>query len=220
LVQHLTRWPVKITRQNDLKHQRWGSNSREDNSASGRQKILAAAKSCYRKTGIATTTLGDIAREARITRRTIYRYFDNKKAIIQAVVDDQALDFLSRMEDEAEDKSLAFAEQFERYIVFLVTQGQRAPGYQLMLGGDNRSTSSQYYFNSPANYQLLESLFRPRFEEAQALGTIRTDLHYKDLMAWLGRLVLSYIQVPASDRILRLQISNFVIPALTSSATL
>ncbi len=203
-----------MAEQDILDHQRWGDNRREDNSATGRQRILEAARHCYAQQGIAGTTLDDIAHQARITRRTIYRYFDNKKAIIQAVVDDQAEGFLRRMEAEAEDKALSFSEQFERYIVFLVDQGQQAPGHQLMLGNDNRATSSLYYFSSRANYQLLESLLRPRFEEAQHLGTIRTDLSYKDLMAWIGRLVFSYIQIPASRETLAWQISNFVIPAL------
>lgn len=200
--------------------QRWGNNAREDDSQSGRSRILLAAKRCYARQGIAATTLDEIAGEAKITRRTIYRYFHNKKAIIQAVVDEQARDFLCRMRDEIHDPALDFSTQLQHYIVYLVEYGQQAPGYQLLLGSDNVDASTGFYLASSDNYKLLESLIRQPFEDAQARGAIRSDISYAQLMAWIGRVVFSYIQVPASTPVLVAQIRDFVIPALRSAGEL
>lgn len=202
-----------------MKRQRWGNNAREDDSESGRDKILQAAKRCYARQGIAATTLEQIAAEARITRRTVYRYFDSKKTIIQAVVDEQSLDFLHQMKDTLQDHSLDFSTQLERYLVYLVDYGQQAPGYQLLLGSSNQDVSTPYYLASRENYKLLESLIRQPFEQARAAGEIRPDLDFDALMAWMGRVVFSYIQVPASADIVATQIRDFVIPALWVSSS-
>jgi AcrR family transcriptional regulator len=194
--------------------QRWGNNARQNDREGGRDRILASARRCYARQGIAGTTLEDIAAEAHITRRTLYRYFANKQAIIQAVVDAQALDFLRQMQSRAGDDSLSFADQLQRYIVYLVRNGQQAPGYQLLLGKKNIGASAQHYLSSRETYKLLSSLLRASFREAQQLGTIRADLDFDDLLAWTGRVVFSYIQAPATDEQLERQVAQFVIPAI------
>jgi AcrR family transcriptional regulator len=194
--------------------QRWGTNARENDPNSGRDRILRAARACYARQGISGTTLDDIAREASITRRTVYRYFDNKQAIIQAVVDGQALDFLGQMRNRAEDPSLDFPAQLQRYIVYLVQNGQQAPGYQLLLGKKNVAVTGQYYLTSRETYKLLASLLREPFQQAQDNGEIRRDLDFDNLLGWVGRIVFSYIQVPATGKILENQIAEFVIPAI------
>ncbi len=197
-----------------MDRKRWGQNTRENDPRSGRDKILKAARSCYRRQGIAGTTLDDVAREAGITRRTVYRYFRNKQAIIQAVVDEQAQSFLSRVREEVEDASLDFPRQLQRYIVYLVEFGRQAPGYQLLLGRQNAAESSRYYLGSEENYRKLKSLVRDPFLEAKASGVIRAELDLDALLAWVGRIVFSYIQVPTDPRTLESQVAEFVIPAL------
>lgn len=197
-----------------MDRKRWGHNTRENDPRSGRDKILRAARSCYQHKGIAGTTLDDVAREAGITRRTVYRYFPNKQAIIQAVVDEQAQSFLSRVREEVEDASLDFPSQLQRYIVYLVEFGRQAPGYQLLLGNRNAAQSSSYYLGSEDNYRLLKSLVRDSFLEARASGVIRAELDLDALLAWVGRIVFSYIQVPTDPQTLESQVAEFVIPAL------
>lgn len=199
--------------------QRWGINARETNPESGRGRILDAAKHCYASQGIAGTTLDDIALEANITRRTVYRYFDNKQAIIQAVVDEQALDFLQHMKTEVEDSSLDFPNQLQRYIVFLVEHGQQAPGYQLLLGKKNIAVTGQYYLASKETYKLLGGLIRKPFQQALERKEIRRDLDFDELMAWIGRVVFSYIQVPVIGEALEKQVADFVIPSILPRAT-
>ena len=194
--------------------QRWGNNARQNDREDGRDRILTSARSCYARQGIAGTTLEDIAAEARITRRTLYRYFANKQAIIQAVVDAQAMDFLRQMQARARDDSLPFADQLQRYLVYLVKNGQQAPGYQLLLGKKNIGASAQHYLASRETYKLLSSLLRDPFRDAQRTGEIRADLDFDGLLAWTGRVVFSYIQAPASDDQLEQQVAQFVIPAI------
>src|SRR5262245_38045572 len=55
--------------------------------AERREQILAAATRAFARSGVAGTRLDDIAAEAGITRVILYRHFDSKTALYQAVLD-------------------------------------------------------------------------------------------------------------------------------------
>jgi AcrR family transcriptional regulator len=52
-----------------------------------RAQIIAAATRTFAKTGFAATSLDDIAAEAGISRAILYRHFDSKTDLYQAVLD-------------------------------------------------------------------------------------------------------------------------------------
>jgi Transcriptional regulator len=49
-------------------------------------RILNATMVCLGRHGVAKTTLDDIAREAECSRATVYRYFPNRAAVVDAAV--------------------------------------------------------------------------------------------------------------------------------------
>jgi AcrR family transcriptional regulator len=55
--------------------------------AERREQILAAATRAFARSGFAATSLDDIAAEAGITRVILYRHFDSKTDLYQAVLD-------------------------------------------------------------------------------------------------------------------------------------
>lgn len=55
--------------------------------AERREKILAAATEAFARSGFAATGLDDIAGEAGVTRVILYRHFDSKTDLYQAVLD-------------------------------------------------------------------------------------------------------------------------------------
>lgn len=55
--------------------------------AQRRDQILAAATEAFARSGFAATSLDDIAAEAGITRVILYRHFDSKTDLYQAVLD-------------------------------------------------------------------------------------------------------------------------------------
>jgi AcrR family transcriptional regulator len=55
--------------------------------AQRREQILAAATQAFARSGFAATSLDDIAAEAGITRVILYRHFDSKSDLYQAVLD-------------------------------------------------------------------------------------------------------------------------------------
>jgi AcrR family transcriptional regulator len=56
-----------------------------------REVILTAAKRVFAKKGYHATTMGDVAKAARISYGSVYWYFDSKDALFHALMDDQEL---------------------------------------------------------------------------------------------------------------------------------
>jgi AcrR family transcriptional regulator len=56
---------------------------------SQKERILAAAQECFVKSGFHAASMATIARTAGMSPGLIYRYFENKNAIILAIIDQQ-----------------------------------------------------------------------------------------------------------------------------------
>jgi AcrR family transcriptional regulator len=51
-----------------------------------RARILDAVFSCAERYGLSRTTIADVAKEARLSRQTVYRYFPGRHALLAALV--------------------------------------------------------------------------------------------------------------------------------------
>jgi AcrR family transcriptional regulator len=66
-------------------HGSTGSAPEADDGAT-RNRILEAATECFLQLGIAKSTMHDVARVAELSRGTVYRYFPDRRALIDATV--------------------------------------------------------------------------------------------------------------------------------------
>ncbi len=66
------------------------------------QRILDATVRCVRQKGFHATSMGDIAREAKISVGVIYLYFENKEAILEAIAEQDLADMSAKMNEFAE----------------------------------------------------------------------------------------------------------------------
>lgn len=69
-----------------------------------RQRILEATYACIARWGISKTTIEDAAREARMSRASVYRHFPGgREELISATVAWEEIRFLGRLYDELHD---------------------------------------------------------------------------------------------------------------------
>lgn len=52
-----------------------------------RQRILEAAEACFARLGFHSTTIADVRTEAGVSTGAVYTYFDNKEAMIRAILE-------------------------------------------------------------------------------------------------------------------------------------
>ena len=86
--------------------------------ADAREKILEATYACIARYGIGKTTVEDAAREARVSRATVYRYFPGgKDQLIAEVIRWEVERFFLRLA-EAVAGAATFAELLENGLMF------------------------------------------------------------------------------------------------------
>ena len=183
-----------------------------------RVRILNAARTLYTKHGTNDVTFDDIAAAAKVSRRTIYRYFDSKHMLIQALVDEQALSFIEKMSTDLIDLSGDFDKLLEDYIVYLTIKGPQAPGRELLhgkSGGKGKAVhGGEFYFSSRLLHKNWKNLIAEPFKKAVARGELRDDIEQEQLLEWIGRVVFSFVQIPKPEQELRSFLKIFVLPAL------
>lgn len=83
-----------------------------------RQRILEATYVCVARWGMAKTTIEDAAREAKVSRATIYRLFPGgRDELMNAVVARETVEFFTRLRAEVSDAD-DLEELMERGIMF------------------------------------------------------------------------------------------------------
>ncbi|NKF20823.1 TetR/AcrR family transcriptional regulator [Solimonas marina] len=64
-----------------------------------RQQILAAAQDCFQRRGFHATSMSELSKAAGMSVGHIYHYFENKEAVIKAMVDAKADFVVGKIED-------------------------------------------------------------------------------------------------------------------------
>ncbi|MDT5221842.1 MAG: hypothetical protein QOF15_3947 [Mycobacterium sp.] len=161
-----------------------------------RELILESAYACFRKHGLLKTTIVDIAKEARVSRSTIYEYFRDKGEILEACAEHASEQFYREM-SRAMDRGGSLEEKLSNAAVF-VTQARRA-------------IASEDYFDEDAISLLLTKdaavllrecidFFAPHLSAAKLTGEVRKDLDIESAGEWFARILFSLFSTASPIR--------------------
>lgn len=197
------------------KNQRWGSGSRADET-DAREKLVQAAQVCYQEKGISKTRIQDIAQQAKVTRRTVYRYFANQQEVLIAVfarvIDDYWLDVLKHCKTIKH-----FPDAVIEALVFSIDYARDAPRHQYMFSSQAQAITNQVYTETDIFAQAtVAGLQRLHL---QSTGKAFPDTEKLMMLAeWFNRLILSFVGNPSrsygSEQRLRALMETMLKPAL------
>lgn len=84
-----------------------------------RQQILEAAADCFKKRGFHASGIAEIAKTAQMSVGQIYHYFENKEAIIAAIVErrlGRMLEIATQIENYRDDNGCSMIESILRFV--------------------------------------------------------------------------------------------------------
>jgi AcrR family transcriptional regulator len=159
-----------------------------------RELIVESAYGCFRNQGLQKATIVDIARAAGVSRSTIYEYFSDKGAIVEACAEHASEQFYREM-SQAMDQGSSLEDKLSRAAVF-VTQARRV-------------IASEKYFDEDAISLLLTKdaavllrecvdFFAPYLSAARLTGEVRRDLDVGAAGEWFARILFSLFSTPSS----------------------
>jgi AcrR family transcriptional regulator len=160
------------------------------------ERILTAAEECFARYGFQKTSMEDIAREAGMSRRSVYRHFPDKAALFNEVAGARALIFLEEiMRRTAELEGLsAQIEEVARLTNRFVREDPISAALRL---ADPDSLARMVSTEARELLSMAMNAIVPLIETAREQGEVRADLDILRAAEWITRMVFSLIATPS-----------------------
>lgn len=198
---------------------RWGEAAPTDASAA-RQRLLDAAESCFERFGVMKTTVEDVAAAARVSRATVYRYFEGRDELILGVLLREADRFLGRLANRLSAQP-DFTSAVVEGVVFTVNAVRKDPHLALLFAPEVAGLTVSIAGASEALFQRTAEFIRPLLEGARGTGELRAGVDLDEASEWILRAVLSLLTAPgpvertAAEQ--RRFLATFLVPALATT---
>ncbi|KZS80183.1 TetR/AcrR family transcriptional regulator [Mycobacterium persicum] len=161
-----------------------------------RDLIIESAYACFRKHGLQKATIVDIARLANVSRSTVYEYFPDKAAIVEACAEHASEQFYRQMA-RAMSRVSSLEEKLCCAAVF-VTRARREIVSATYVDAD----AITLLLTKDAAVLLRESVdfFAPYLAAAKLTGEVRKDLDVEAAGEWFARILFSLFTTPSPVR--------------------
>jgi AcrR family transcriptional regulator len=154
-----------------------------------RDRIFAATYACVARYGLAKTTVEDAAREAKLSRATLYRYFPGgKEQLVNETVAWEAARFFVRLGQAIADAP-NFAAMLEEALIFAHRAIEEHEVLQKVLVTDRERLTVQLTVGSDKLVAMIAAFLAP----ALTRETLRPGLSVEGAADYLARLILSFI---------------------------
>jgi AcrR family transcriptional regulator len=197
---------------------RWGTKERLDNEEDARERLLNAAESCFERFGLRRTTIDDVAREAKVSRSTVYRYFDGRGDLIVGAYMRESAAVNEKVKALMREPG-PFGERVVDAMMRSIDAIRAGKYLPLMLTPEGAVLASKAVTASSAFFESSRETMGPFLEQAKRDGEVRQDLELDDFIEWTLRLIFSFAMFDspeARDRTsLRRLIAEFLVPSLT-----
>jgi AcrR family transcriptional regulator len=197
------------------------ADSNTSRASSSYERIIRAAYLCFERHGIERTSIEDIAREAGVTRPTVYRYFKGGKLDIVDMISTEESRKINAEVRKRLVRGRTFEELLVEALVLVVRLAIQNPYVRRIL--------SYHEFQAEAvslngeMHRLHRQWWGPLLEHAAERGELAGDLDIDEILVWLtltqNMLLMRLEGVEVSDRELRRLVQRFVVRPLLARAT-
>lgn len=159
------------------------------------ERILDAAEACLHRFGLRHLSIGEVARRAGLSRGSVYRYFPDRDALVDALLERVAERFVAgSLPTVARRRSLAA--QVAEAAVF-IREHVDDERLTLSLAEEDSILATLLTARSPYLVVRWVEFWQPFLEAAADRGEIRDDLDHKAAGEWIVRLLLSLVLMPS-----------------------
>jgi AcrR family transcriptional regulator len=185
-----------------------------------RSTILRAAERCIQRYGIRKTTMDDIAREVRMSRPSVYRYFADREDLLLALLSEHSRALTERARRFI-DQHPSVEDGLVEGLLYIADHGHRDEFARLLVSMDD-SAFGQRLASTDTSATLTGEFWDPFLDAAEERGELRPGLDRHDMHVWLGHVGLLLMGLltrePKSDPAkLRDLLRSFVVPAFVTA---
>jgi AcrR family transcriptional regulator len=159
-----------------------------------RELIVESAFACFRRQGLNKTTVVDIARAADVSRSTVYEYFRDKAAIVEACAEHSSQQFYREMA-----RAMGLGDSLEEKLTLaavFVTRARRIVEPEKYFDADEASLLLTK--NAAVLLRECGEFLAPYLAAAKLTGEVRKDLDVAGAGEWFARMLFSLFSTPSS----------------------
>ncbi len=183
--------------------------------------FLDAAEACFERYGIKKTTMEDIAKEAGVSRPTVYRHFADRETLMLAVVMRRARSLIAKAQAFIR-RQKTFEDQLVEGLLFLVRTGRSDPFVRLIVNPENLEFAQEILGSTDATVDLTHEMWEPILKDAVERGELDPALDFYSIAAWLTHvelILVGRLDLTPDDAEVREMLRTFLLPAFVSSRT-
>ena len=155
-----------------------------------REDIYAAALACFERHGVRRTLMEDVARQAGVSRPTIYYYFPDKDALVLEVIVRQVREIHRRIREKIRPEG-GLEAMIEASLTTIRLSGENQ--YLELLTQPDSAGLTARLAESDIVMGLQRELWYPMLEAARDRGELRADRDFDDIIRWITFLEFSLI---------------------------
>lgn len=160
------------------------------------ERILEAAEECFARYGFQKTSMEDIAREAGLSRRSVYRHFPDKSALFNEVATGRTRIFLDEIL-RSTARLTGLSAQIEEVARLTRHFIHEDPISAALLRVDPDSLARVVSTEARPLLSMAMEAIVPLIEAARDSGEVREDLSVPRASEWIARMVFSLAATPS-----------------------
>ena len=162
-----------------------------------REQIVKAARACFERFGTEKTSMSDVAREAGVSRGTVYRYFQDRADLIEA-----AFAYETHLFHEGMRRQLDRLDSLEEQIVecagiLAAFEHDVATGARSRIDVSRERLALLLTSHSEPLLRDTIDFLVPYVEAAAERGELRKGLNVRQAAEWISRMLFTIASMPA-----------------------
>jgi AcrR family transcriptional regulator len=158
-------------------------------------RILEAAEACIRRYGLHRFSMGDVAQAADLSRGSVYNHFQDRQALVDAVLERAADRFVESSEASVRRRR-TLAGQVAEAAAFIRAH-QRDPMLTLA-PGDDQLLATLLTARVDGLVARWVKFWDPYLADAERRGEIRAGIDHARAAEWIVRIMLSLVVMPSA----------------------
>lgn len=160
------------------------------------ERIFEAAQECFARYGFQKTSMEDIAREAGLSRRSVYRHFPDKAALFNEVAETRTRIFLDEIVRRTSTLS-SLSAQIEEVARLTNRFVKEDPISAALRREDPDSLARMVSTGARELLAMAMDAIVPLIDAAIQRGEVRADLDVQRAAEWITRMVFSLTATPS-----------------------
>ncbi len=179
------------------------------------ERLLTAARACFRRDGARRVTMEQVARAASTSRQNLYRSFSTRDQLVEAAI-------VARIEEIAQaiphdsHRRWSFSRAITDLSVATVEAARADAELQDLFSAAGEMRLHEVLAGPhPAVERIVTEFWQPWFDKARTAGEMRTDITDAQAVEWIrGVYLMLILRADMTPKRARTLLSRFLVPAL------